>query len=154
MTKYKRRTKTDLIVIHCSATKPNHDVDTQEIRRWHVQRGFIDVGYHFIIRLDGSLEFGRPEDVRGAHCKGHNWRSIGICLVGGLDDEGEPANTYNDAQLITLRSLVKDLQARFDVTDVKGHNELDSGKACPCATVEELLDGLLPTKDSPTPSEA
>lgn len=139
MPPYKPRTQTAYAVLHCSATKPDMDIGASDIRRWHIERGWIDIGYHYVIRLDGSLEYGRPQDVVGSHCKGVNWKSIGICLVGGLDSEGNPANTYNEAQLKTLRGIVRYLKAFYPSIEIKAHREFNDSKDCPCATVEELL---------------
>lgn len=153
MPNYKERNRTDLILLHCSATKPNQDIDLAEIRRWHIKRGWIDVGYHFIIRLNGDLEIGRPHNVVGSHCRGVNWKSIGICLVGGLDSEGNPANTYNEAQLKTLRALIEYLRNMYPDAIVKGHYELDERKECPCATVEELLNDTTRESTGLSPDE-
>ena len=83
------RKKTDSIIIHCAATKKSMDIGYKEIREWHVdQNGWDDVGYHYIIRRNGKLEKGRPEEYSGAHAPSHNSRSIGICLVGGMAKDG------------------------------------------------------------------
>lgn len=139
MPNYKTRKRTDLILIHCSATKPDHDISIDDVRTWHVKKGWIDVGYHFLIKLNGDVEIGRPHDVVGSHCRGGNWKSIGICLVGGLDSEGNPSNAYNQEQLIALRALIKYLEGLYPDANIKGHYELDDNKECPCVTVEELL---------------
>ena len=70
----------DTIIVHCSATPAGRDNSAADIRRWHRQRGFSDIGYHFVVRLDGTIEAGRPLELPGAHCRGHNLRSIGVCL--------------------------------------------------------------------------
>ena len=77
-----------LIVVHCSATRAGQDFTATDIDRWHRQRGFRSIGYHFVIRLDGTIEPGRDVALDGAHCTGWNHRSIGICYIGGLDRNG------------------------------------------------------------------
>ena len=82
------------IIVHCADTPEGRDVRTAEIKRWHTEeRGWSDIGYHWVVELDGSLHAGRPEEVSGAHCKGHNSDSIGICYVGGSDASGNPKDT-------------------------------------------------------------
>lgn len=124
------------IIIHCTATRKNRHHTVDEIRRWHLERGFEDIGYHFVIYLDGSLHPGRPVDQVGAHAYGHNQNSIGICYVGGLDRRGRPANTLNKAQERTLVTLIKTLQAIFPQAALHGHNDY-SPKQCPCFNVAE-----------------
>ena len=89
----------DLAVIHCSATKQGVDYDVATIRKWHLKRGFKDIGYHFLIHLDGMIERGRPWDQPGAHAKGYNSNSIGICYVGGTDGMGRPTDTRRITRL-------------------------------------------------------
>lgn len=130
----------NLIVIHCSATDEGKDYSVEEITRWHRARGFRTIGYHFLIHQDGSID-GKAEGCRsimeiGAHAKGYNRRSIGICYIGGLL-YGEPADTRTAAQINAMRCLVKALQSVFPSV-VIGHNEV-SNKACPCFNVEKEL---------------
>lgn len=94
------------------------------IRRWHKQRGFRDVGYHYIIRLNGKIEHGRPLDEWGAHAKGYNSNSIGICYIGGTDGTGRPKDTRTEAQRYALRGLIAGLRGLFPLADVKGHRDL------------------------------
>ena len=83
-----------LIVIHCSAVKPDQMSSAAQIDSWHRERGFhLGIGYHYVIRRDGAIEPGRPEWMVGAHCKNHNAHSIGVCYEGGLDIRGQPADT-------------------------------------------------------------
>ena len=88
----------DSIIVHCSATKAGQDFTATDIDRWHRERGFNGIGYHYVIRLDGKLEKGRDVALAGAHCKGWNERSVGICYIGGLDENGRPADTRTNAQ--------------------------------------------------------
>lgn len=85
----------DTIIIHCSATRAGQDFTAADIDRWHRQRGFRSIGYHFVVRLDGTVEPGRDVALDGAHCTGWNHRSIGICYIGGLDRNGRPADHTN-----------------------------------------------------------
>ncbi|MBQ6069133.1 MAG: N-acetylmuramoyl-L-alanine amidase [Bacteroidales bacterium] len=124
------------IIIHCTATRRgrNHTVD--QVRQWHLARGFDDIGYHYLIYTDGTLHLGRPVEQVGAHAYGHNQHSIGICYVGGLDRLGRPANTLNAAQQRTLVTLVKTLLSIFPQAQLHGHNDY-SDKQCPCFDVAE-----------------
>lgn len=126
------------IIIHCSATIEGKDFTVKDIDRWHKQRGFKMVGYHFIIRLDGTIEQGRPLEMVGAHCTGHNAHSIGICYIGGLDKAGRPKDTRTQAQKDVLWSLVKSLQKKYPRATLHGHNEF-ANKACPCFKVPKEL---------------
>ena len=126
------------IIIHCSATPEGKDFTVSDIDRWHKQRGFKIVGYHFIIRLDETIEQGRPLEMIGAHCTGHNAHSIGICYIGGLDRSGNPKDTRTQVQKDVLWSLVKSLQKRFPGATVHGHREF-ANKACPCFEVPKEL---------------
>ena len=92
----------DTIIIHCSATRAGQNITAADIDCWHRARGFWSIGYHYVIRLDGTIEPGRDVTLDGAHCMGWNQRSIGICYVGGLDKEGRPADTRTDAQRTAL----------------------------------------------------
>lgn len=127
----------DLIVVHCAATKPDMDIGAAEIRKWHTYpppagRGWNDIGYHHVIRLDGRVENGRPLDQPGAHAEGFNARSIGICLVGGIDKKGNPSNTFNRAQFIALATLLGSLQESYPHAKILGHRDLPAvHKACP-----------------------
>ena len=130
----------NLIVIHCSATEEGKEYSVEDITRWHKARNFRTIGYHFLIHQDGSID-GKAEGCRsileiGAHAKGYNRRSIGICYIGGLL-YGEPADTRTAAQINAMRCLVKALQSIFP-SDVIGHNEV-ANKACPCFNVEKEL---------------
>jgi len=122
-----------LIVIHCSAVKPDQQSSAAQIDSWHRQRGFhLGIGYHYVIRRDGTLEMGRPEYMVGAHCKNHNKYSIGVCYEGGLNARGDPADTRTEAQKRTMRQLVDELRQRYPKAIVVGHHNLNPLKACPC----------------------
>ena len=122
-----------LIVIHCSAVRPDRQSGVQEIDRWHHQRGWkYGCGYHYVVRRDGSVEIGRPLEMVGAHCQHHNRHSIGICYEGGLDSAGNPADTRTEAQKAALLVLLEQLHALFPKSIVVGHKTLNPMKACPC----------------------
>ena len=131
------------IIIHCSATKPSMDIGADEITDWHVKgNGWSDIGYHYVIRRDGSIETGRDLKKDGAHAKGYNKDTIGICLVGGVNDKGTPQDNFTPNQFETLNTLVQDVLWRdYTSTEcyIKGHNELSS-KACPSFDVQEWRD--------------
>lgn len=114
-----------LIVIHCTATANGKHVSVETVRGWHLARGFRDIGYHYLIDVDGSVSVGRPEEQVGAHAEGQNAHSIGVCLVGGV---GGPSKTdpgrYTPAQWDCLRIAVQDLQSRYPGARVIGHREL------------------------------
>ena len=122
-----------LIVIHCSAVKPDQQSSAAQIDSWHRQRGFkFGIGYHYVIRRDGTLEMGRPEYMVGAHCKNHNQHSIGVCYEGGLNARGDPADTRTPQQRETMRQLINELRERYPKAIVVGHHNLNPLKACPC----------------------
>ena len=131
-----------LIVIHCSAVKPDQQSSAAQIDSWHRQRGFhLGIGYHYVIRRDGTLEMGRPEYMVGAHCKNHNQHSIGVCYEGGLDIRGDPADTRTPQQRETMRQLINELRERYPKAIVVGHHNLNPLKACPCFdAVKEYKD--------------
>lgn len=127
------------VVIHCSATKEGKDFDVEDIRRWHKNQGWSDVGYHYVIKLDGTIQKGREDHVIGAGVKNFNKNSIHICLIGGLDSNGDPKNTFTDAQLQSARQLARDLQEQYTgkyFPAVVGHRDFPGvAKACPCFDV-------------------
>lgn len=136
---FKKRPLTDHIVVHCAATKATMDIGVREIRQWHVQQGWLDVGYHFVIRRNGTVEDGRPHDVVGSHVKNYNSRSIGICLVGGINAKGAPENNFTAAQFESLSLLLRAQKRTYPNTKIVGHRDLDSGKACPSFDVAQWL---------------
>jgi len=118
------------IIIHCSATPEGRDVSTEEIRQWHLDRGWSDIGYHFVVELDGTVYDGRPLEIAGAHARGHNSQSIGICYVGGVDSDMEAKDTRTNEQAIALVELITSLKERFPEAIVIGHRDV-SEKECP-----------------------
>lgn len=136
---FKQRPATDFIVVHCAATKASMDIGVREIRQWHVQQGWLDIGYHFVIRRNGTVENGRPHDVIGSHVKGYNSRALGICLAGGIDDNGKPENNFTPEQFASLKLLLIAQKRQYPQAKIVGHHDLDSGKACPSFKVSEWL---------------
>lgn len=137
----------DTVVIHCSATPRERDVDAAEITRWHRERGFRTIGYHYVIKRDGTLETGRPIDQQGAHARGHNHYTVGICLVGGVTHNNKPVNNFNAAQMHTLYRLLTSLVNDDKMKAVMGHCDLpDVDKACPSFDVAEWLSDTILAK--------
>lgn len=127
------------LVVHCSATGPAADVGAVDIDRWHKQRGFRRIGYHYVIRRDGTVEKGRPDTEVGAHAEGYNKASIGICLVGGVDASKRmnPQDNFTPAQKDALRTLLYQLRALYPDATVLGHRDIPGvAKACPSFDVK------------------
>ena len=130
------------IIVHCSATAEGKPFTIDDVRRWHTAprnrggNGWSDIGYHYVIHLDGSIHKGRPEGVTGAHCLGHNRESIGICYIGGLAKDGRsPKDTRTPAQRRALETLLFELKQRYPQAEIYGHRDLNPAKACPCFDV-------------------
>ncbi len=119
------------IIVHCTATPEGRPVTVNEITRWHLERGFITIGYHYVIYLDGSIHAGRPESQAGAHTVGHNANSIGVCYVGGMDkDNRRPKDTRTPEQKAALVRLLSELKCKYPSATIHGHREF-ANKACP-----------------------
>lgn len=142
-----KRTKTDFIAIHCSATPPRANIGAFEINAMHVARGFTKIGYHYVICRNGTLENGRQQDEVGAHVLGYNDRSVGICLVGGTSDSDVDVaeNNFTKAQFDTLKSLCAKMLKDYPGAIIKGHRDFSPDlnhdgvieknefmKECPC----------------------
>ena len=135
-----RRKATTMIILHCSATREGQDIKAKTIKQWHKERGFDDIGYHYVIDLDGTIEKCREEDLVGAHCKGHNATSIGICYVGGCDKNMKPKDTRTPEQKRSMLSLVRKLVNKYKipVTQIWAHHDFDKHKACPSFDISEF----------------
>lgn len=119
------------LIVHCSATPEGKSFTTDDIKKWHLARGFSDIGYHYVIYLDGSVHAGRPTDKIGAHCTNHNSHSIGICYIGGVAKDGKtPKDTRTEAQKKSLIKLLKDLLVLYPKASIHGHRDF-ANKACP-----------------------
>ena len=131
-----KRTIKELIV-HCSATPEGKDYSVDTIRQWHLQRGFSDIGYHYVIYRDGSIHIGRDESIIGAHCTGHNTNSIGVCYIGGCASDGKtPKDTRTLQQKESLLSLLKTLKVKYPNAKIYPHYKF-AAKACPSFNAEE-----------------
>lgn len=127
----------DKIIIHCSATPEGREHTAKDIDNWHKQRGFAKIGYHYVIRLDGTVEKGRDESLIGAHCLGQNASSIGICYIGGVATDGKiPKDTRTPEQKEALICLVNELKTKYPKATIHGHNEF-AAKACPSFDVKK-----------------
>ena len=132
------------IILHCTATPEGRKVSVNEIRKWHTSspRNWSDIGYHYIIGIDGTIEPGRPVDKKGAHTKGENHDSIGVAYVGGLNkDTQEPKDTMTMEQEISFLRIVDCARLIFGHMSVHGHNEYSS-KACPSFSVKQKYSFL------------
>lgn len=119
------------IIVHCSATPEGKDFTAADITRWHKQRGFRTIGYHYVVYRDGSVHLGRPEGEIGAHCTGHNAVSIGVCYIGGLAADGKTAkDTRTKEQREALTMLLRRLRAKYPNAKIYGHRDF-AAKACP-----------------------
>lgn len=127
----------DKIIIHCSDSPKGRPDTIDDIDRWHKERGFVRVGYHFVVHLDGSIHPGRAISGMGAHCSGQNKNSIGICYIGGANGE----DTRTHAQKIALESLIRCLKAEFPGAKVYGHRDF-SNKDCPSFDAQEEYKNL------------
>ena len=137
----KKRSKTDFIVVHCSATA-NQNIGAADIDKWHRAQGWACIGYHYVIRRDGTVEKGRDEEVVGAHVAGFNERSIGICMVGGVDanDHTKAKNNFTQPQFDSLKKLLAELKQRYPSAVIQGHRDFAGvKKACPSFDVREWL---------------
>lgn len=132
------RKETKLIIVHCSATHPGMNIGRREINEWHLNKGWAGIGYHYVIRRDGSVELGRDIEETGAHAEGYNAVSVGVCLVGGVNDKKIPEANYTEAQWKTLVTLLKKLKKKYPSARIIGHNEV-AKKACPSFNVQKWL---------------
>ena len=125
-----------LLILHCSAVRPDQTSSATQIDVWHKARGWKGIGYHYVVRRDGTIEQGRPESAVGAHCQNHNQHSLGICYEGGLDSNGKPADTRTDAQRSALLKLLKQLKQKYPKALITSHHTFDPQKSCPCFDAE------------------
>lgn len=135
----------EYIAIHCSATKEGQDVKAKTISEWHKARGFNEIGYNFVVDLDGTIEIGRALNKVGAHVTGYNTKAVGICYVGGLDSVGKAKDTRTPAQKEAIEWLVKTLAMRIKtIRFVQGHKDFpDVNKACPCFDARKEYSHLI-----------
>jgi N-acetylmuramoyl-L-alanine amidase len=123
--------KINEIIVHCSATREGQEISVDTIRQWHIKRGWSDIGYHFVIYLDGSVHEGRPLERIGAHTIGHNRNSIGVCYIGGMNKEYTKAkDTRTAAQKESLKNLLMSYKNKYKDIKIYGHRDF-ANKACP-----------------------
>lgn len=133
------------IVVHCTATKEHQEIDATDIDRWHKQRGWSGIGYHYVVLLDGTVQKGRLDSKIGAHVKGFNRKSIGVVYVGGLDENLAPKDTRTTAQKEALVELLQELKCKYPEAEILGHRDFSPDinnngtiepfefiKVCPC----------------------
>lgn len=143
------------IIIHCTATREGKNYTVDDIRRMHIARGFSDIGYHYLIYIDGSVHTGRDINIVGAHCTNHNAHSIGISYVGGLDSSGKTKDTRTTLQKESLVKLIKQLKSLYPTAKVIGHRDTSPDlngnglvepnewiKACPCFDVKKEYNNI------------
>ena len=148
--------KINKVIIHCSATPEGRDYTVADIDRWHHERGFNEIGYHYVVYRDGSVHAGRDVAKIGAHCKGQNADSIGICYIGGLDANGKAKDTRTEAQKRALRVLIAKLVKEYPIKEILGHRDTSPDtdgdgivephewtKMCPCFDAKEEYKDLL-----------
>ena len=132
------RRKIREIIIHCAATPEGKAYTVEDVRKWHKDQGWSDIGYNYVIELDGTPRIGRDVDISGAHCTGHNTYSIGICYIGGVENtpgvashKQKAKDTRTDAQKAEMFSLLMDLRRMYPEAVIYGHHDFDRGKDCP-----------------------
>lgn len=143
LTVKKTKRRVTEIIVHCTATPEGRECSVAEIRKWHKARGFSDIGYHYVVHLDGRIEPGRDVDISGAHCTGHNACSIGVCYVGGCANDGKltPKDTRTARQKDALVKLLKMLKAVYPGVKIYGHRDF-ARKACPSFDATSEYRGL------------
>lgn len=131
--------KINYIVVHCTATPEGKDFKAKDIDRWHKERGWKGIGYHYVVDLDGTIEKGRNESEIGSHVAGHNKDSIGVVYVGGLDKDGKtPKDTRTEAQKEALWKILIALIIKYPDATIMGHRDFKGvSKACPCFDVQK-----------------
>jgi N-acetylmuramoyl-L-alanine amidase len=141
------------LAVHCSATPSDQDIGAVEIDKMHRLRGFLRIGYHYVIRRDGTIEKGREDNQAGAHTQNFNSKSIGICMVGGverLEDVQRNANgavtslkaydNFTETQKFALRDLLKELKVTYPKAIIQGHRDFPKvAKDCPSFSVKDFL---------------
>ena len=141
----KTNKRIDYLVVHCTATKENQHITVEDVRKWHTNKGWSDIGYHYLIYLDGTIKKGREDNKQGAHVKGYNKHSLGICYVGGVDKDLKAKDTRTEAQKEALCYLLKELKEFYPNAEIKGHRDFSKdlnnngviepfewSKMCPC----------------------
>lgn len=153
--------KIDTIIIHCSASREGLDLTARDIKIMHVKNnGWSDIGYHYVIKLDGTVEKGRPDSIIGAHAKGYNGKSIGICYIGGLDSNGIEKDTRTLEQKNAILTLLTELIGKYPILKIIGHRDISPDinkngkvdpweriKSCPCFDAIDEYKYLIDEKE-------
>lgn len=140
---FKERKETKFIVVHCSATKPSHNFEASDIRRMHLQRGWLDIGYHVVITRSGDVQSGRDIEAIGAHVEGFNAVSVGVCLIGGVSEKDvkTPESNFTAEQFKALKTVLKSLKEMYPQAVILGHRDFPKvAKACPSFDVKGWLE--------------
>lgn len=138
----KDRARTDFIAIHCSATSEKQNFGAADINKWHRAKGWACIGYHYVIKRDGTIEQGRKESQVGAHVADWNAVSLGICMIGGVDadDHTKAEDNFTPEQYASLKELILELKTRYPKAKIQGHRDFPKvAKACPCFDVATWL---------------
>jgi N-acetylmuramoyl-L-alanine amidase len=138
----KDRARTDFIAIHCSATSEKQNFGAADINKWHRAKGWACIGYHYVIKRDGTIEQGRKESQVGAHVADWNAVSLGICMIGGVDadDRNKAEDNFTPEQYASLKDLILELKTRYPKAKIQGHRDFPKvAKACPCFDVATWL---------------
>lgn len=151
-----------MITVHCSATQATSDIGAAEIRKWHKDKGWSDIGYHAVIRRNGTVEAGRPEWKVGAHVAGHNTDNLGVCLVGGINAQGKAENNFTPEQMAALSQVIQGWMKKYGIqaSKIKGHRDWSPDKNgdgkitpnefmkdCPCFDVRSWMTEQFPNSD-------
>ena len=135
-----KREITDTIVIHCTQTPKDMDIDVDKVTQWHKDRGFDTIGYHYLIKRDGTLQEGRQQDEVGAHAVAVNGTSIGVALAGGGNADKGWENNFTPIQFETLKSILLKLKDKYNIEKIIGHYQVDDKKECPSFDVPGWLE--------------
>lgn len=150
------RGRTEYVVWHCSATPPSQDIGSAQVTIMHKARGFSDIGYGMVVCRDGRIEAGEDLRRRGAHVKGLNGVSIGICMIGGVDENGNSENNFTDEQWAAAKHVFEFFTLLYPGAEHVGHRDLSPDldadgrvqrheflKDCPCFSVKEWIENNL-----------
>lgn len=142
------------IILHCTATREGKDYSVDTIRKWHTDKGWSDIGYHYLVARDGAIYEGRPVERMGAHVRGYNANSIGIAYVGGVEAQRNSKggwtakDTRTEEQKESLDLLITKLLKEYPDASLHGHNEFSS-KACPSFDVQKEYNYIISPNEDP-----
>lgn len=139
----KSKRRIDWLVVHCSATKEGANFKAKDINQWHKNQGWSQIGYNYVIDLDGTVEFGRNVDLVPAQVAGHNSHAIGICYIGGVDAQNKPKDTRTPQQKASLLKLLKGLKKLYPAAKIQGHRDFSGvAKDCPSFNAKQSYEGI------------